>query len=80
MLHGSLVVIPLQTGQSATLQLRPNRDVDVGLGVKGQAAMTKVRGGAAGLIIDARGRPLPMAEEPAEQRKRALRWLQAMGS
>jgi hypothetical protein len=79
-LHGSLEVIPLQTGQSGTLQLRPDRDVDVGLGVKGQAAMTTVRGGAVGLIIDARGRPLPMAGEPAQQRKQARRWLQAMGS
>jgi hypothetical protein len=79
-LHGSLEVIPLQTGQSATLQLRPSRDVDVGLGVKGQAAMTTVRGGAVGLIIDARGRPLPMAGEPAQRREQARRWLQAMGS
>jgi hypothetical protein len=54
--------------------------VDVGLGVKGQAAMTTVRGGAVGLIIDARGRPLPMAEEPAQRIKQARRWLQAMGS
>jgi len=78
--YGSLEVIPLATGQTADLELRPTRRFDVGLGVRGQAGTTKVEGGVLGIIIDARGRPLPMAQDPAEQRERIQRWLWDMGS
>jgi len=77
---GSLEVIPLPAGQTATLELRPSRHFDVGLGTKGQAGMTKVEGGHIGIIIDARGRPLPIADSPEIQRQRMQRWLWDMGS
>jgi uncharacterized protein (TIGR01319 family) len=78
--YGSLEVIPLPTGQTAKLELRPTRRFDVGLGTKGQPGTTRVEGGLIGIIIDARGRPLPMVEEPEEQRERIQRWLWDMGS
>jgi hypothetical protein len=78
--YGSLEVIPLPGGQTADLELRPTRRFDVGLGTKGQAGSTKVEGGVIGIIIDARGRPLPIAQDPAEQRARMQRWLWDMGS
>jgi len=78
--YGSLEVIPLPTGQTADLELRPTRRFDVGLGTKGLAGSTKVEGGVIGIIIDARGRPLPIAQDPAEQRERMQRWLWDMGS
>jgi hypothetical protein len=78
--YGSLEVIPLPTGKTATLELRPTRRFDVGLGVKGQAGTTKVEGGIIGIIIDARGRPLPFANEPDEQREKTQAWLWDMGS
>jgi uncharacterized protein (TIGR01319 family) len=78
--YGSLEVIPLPAGQTANLELRPTRRFDVGLGTKGRAGKTKVQGGLIGIIIDARGRPLPIASEPAVQRERMQRWLWDMGS
>lgn len=78
--YGSLEVIPLPTGQTATLELRPTRRFDVGLGSKGQAGTTKVEGGLLGIIIDARGRPLPMDRDAAAQQERVQRWLWDMGS
>ncbi|HFD39947.1 MAG TPA: hypothetical protein ENJ31_08920, partial [Anaerolineae bacterium] len=78
--YGSLEVIPLPAGQTANLELRPTRRFDVGLGAKGQAGMTKVEGGLGGIIIDARGRPLPIAQDPEEQREKMQRWLWDMGS
>jgi hypothetical protein len=77
--YGSLEVIPLPTGQTASLELRPTRRFDVGLGFN-QAGTTRVEGGSIGIIIDARGRPLPMAEDPEEQRERMQRWLWDMGA
>ena len=78
--YGSLEIIPLPAGRTATLELRPSRRFDVGLGTKGQAGTTKVEGGIIGIIIDARGRPLPMAEDATEQQARVQRWLWDMGS
>jgi uncharacterized protein (TIGR01319 family) len=78
--YGSLEVIPLPSGKTATLELRPTRRFDVGLGTKGQAGTTRVEGGIIGIIIDARGRPLPIAEDPEEQREMMQRWLWDMGS
>jgi hypothetical protein len=74
--HGSLLVIPLPAGQTATLKLSPTRHFGLGLGSKGQAVSTEVEGGAIGVIIDARGRPLPLAQDPDRQRQNVQRWLQ----
>jgi hypothetical protein len=78
--YGSLEVIPLPSGHTANLELRPTRRFDVGLGTKGQAGTTRVEGGLIGIIIDARGRPLPLAEDPEQQREKMQRWLWDMGS
>ncbi len=78
--YGSLEMIPLPAGQTANLELRPTRRFDVGLGTKGQAGTTRVEGGIIGIIIDARGRPLPMAADPNEQREKMQRWLWDMGA
>jgi hypothetical protein len=77
---GTLEMIPLPAGQTANLELRPTRRFDVGLGTRGQAGTTKVEGGILGIIIDARGRPLPIAQDPGEQREKMQRWLWDMGS
>jgi hypothetical protein len=72
---GTIRVIPLGTGQTAELELRPSPLFDVGLGASGQAGATTVLGGTIGIIIDARGRPLPFPNDPSEQRERIRRWL-----
>jgi uncharacterized protein (TIGR01319 family) len=78
--YGSLEVIPLAVGQTAMLELRPTRRFDVGLGTRGQAGTTRVEGGVIGIVIDARGRPLPIARDPDEQRAKMQRWLWDVGS
>lgn len=79
---GSLRVIPLPAGRKANLELRPSRHVDVvGHRIPGQAARTRsaVEGGVLGIIIDARGRPLPIAADAAQQRENVRRWLAEVG-
>ncbi len=78
--YGSLEVLPLPKGETASLELRPTRPFDVGLGTRGKAAQTRVRGGAVGVIVDARGRPLMLADDLAEQQNRTQRWLRDMGA
>jgi hypothetical protein len=76
--YGSLEVLPLPVGQSAELQLRPLRRFDVGAG-PGRSWRRRVFGGAVGLIIDARGRPLRIPSDPAERANKIQQWLWDMG-
>lgn len=77
--YGSLEVLPLPLGQEAVLELHPRRGFDVGLGGRGKAGKRRVSGGLAGLIIDARGRPLPTSYEPEKQAERMQQWLYDVG-
>ncbi|MFQ6015842.1 MAG: glutamate mutase L [Anaerolineae bacterium] len=79
-LFGSLEVIPLAPGQKATLELRPTHQFDIGLGTKGRGAITEVEGGAVGLIIDGRGRPLHLAEDDEQRRAKIQEWLWDVGA
>jgi hypothetical protein len=77
---GDLAVLPLGAGETGHLELRPSPAFDVGLGVRGLGATTEVRGGLIGVIVDARGRPLPVIGQAAERMKQMRRWLSALGS
>jgi hypothetical protein len=59
------------------LELVPARGIDVGRGV-GKSVRISYRPGAVGLIVDARGRPLPLAEDPFAQRELVNDWLYRM--
>jgi hypothetical protein len=76
--YGSLEVLPLPPGQSAELQLRPHRRFDIGAG-PGRGWRRRVYGGAVGLIIDARGRPLIIPTDPTMRESKIQQWLWDMG-
>jgi hypothetical protein len=78
--YGSLEVLPLTAGHKATLELRPTRKFDIGLGAKGKGATTELEGGAVGVIIDARGRPLSLPATRGEQQAKIQEWLWGVGS
>ena len=78
--YGSLEVIPLPFGQPASLQIQPLNRFDVGMGSPGRGGtLTRVAGGALGVIIDARGRPLHLPGEANRRREMNKKWLQAVG-
>ncbi|MGD2057246.1 MAG: glutamate mutase L [Anaerolineales bacterium] len=77
---GQLVVLPLDQGTYARLTLRPERGIDVGFGGPGKAGALRVAGGAVGLIIDARGRPLELPEDPAVRIELNDQWLRDIGA
>jgi hypothetical protein len=77
---GQLVVLPLAQGEKARLTLRPERGIDVGFGGPGQAGALRVAGGAIGLIIDARGRPIFMPKDPDRRRELNQKWLWDIGA
>jgi hypothetical protein len=77
--YGSLEMIPLMAGRRATLDMRPGSQFDVGLGSKGKGATTKVEGGALGIVVDARGRPLTLPDNGDERRTKLRQWNAELG-
>lgn len=77
--YGSLEMLPLPPGQEAVLEIHPRRHFDVGLGGPGKGGKRRVRGGLAGLIVDARGRPLQLADKPDRRVAQMRTWLWDVG-
>jgi len=75
---GTLEVLPLPPGLKATLRLQPRRGIEIGRVRKS----IPVEGGALGLIIDARGRPLTrhLPSDPEMRRDQIQQWLWDMGA
>jgi len=73
--NGSLEMIKLPPGQTGTLYLTPLHRFDVGLGGPGRGGNLKVIGGALGVVIDARGRPLRLSADPGRRREMHKKWL-----
>ena len=77
---GQVVLLPLRQGEHARLTVRPESGFDVGFGGAGKAGALRVAGGALGVIIDARGRPLQLAKDPVERQEMNLKWLKDVGA
>jgi len=83
--YGSLELIPLGEGEKAQVELRGTGSVRWGkngtvTGVKNNVFKREVQGGTAGLLIDARGRPLPFIENLERQRDKAQEWMWEAGA
>jgi hypothetical protein len=77
---GSIVRLPLAPGEQARLGLTPAAGVDIGVGVGQHARATDpVEGGALGLLIDARGRPLALPRDPVQRVALLSSWRRALG-
>jgi MutL protein len=76
---GSLEIMPLPVGQSAKLTVQPQRGVDAGFG-PGRAGTVQVSGGAVGVVIDARGRPLVFPSDPDKRRELIKKWFWTVGA
>ncbi len=77
--QGSLDMLPLPFGQSARLQVTPLHGSDVGMGRPGRGGGVRVVGGALGLVIDARGRPLKLGTDPERRAEAFKKWLWTFG-
>lgn len=77
--HGSMELIPLPQGQSANIRLRPLHRTDVGMGGPGRGGSVRVVGGALGVIVDGRGRPLNLPQDIGQRRELMKKWQWALG-
>jgi hypothetical protein len=70
---GELLQLNLPSGERAELSVEPQGSLDVGAG-PGRSLRRQVTGGAAGVILDGRGRPLLLADDAAERQRQLRRW------
>jgi hypothetical protein len=77
--YGSMQVIALPPGEKATLEIRPGRHFDIGLGQPGRGALAEVEGGILGIIVDARGRPLRLLKDETRRQAQIGQWLGELG-
>jgi len=77
--YGSMQLIALPPGEKATLEIRPARHFDIGLGQPGRGALAEVEGGILGIIIDARGRPLRLPKDETQRQAQIRQWLEELG-
>ncbi len=75
---GGLEILPLPSGKTARLSLQPLSRADAGLG-PGRSGVVPVTGGAMGVIIDARGRPLQLPSDPVRRRELIKKWYYTVG-
>lgn len=77
--QGSLKVIQLSAGQHAQVHLQPLHRFDVGMGGPGRGGRIQVTGGALGVVVDARGRPIRLDKNPANRREMINIWRNELG-
>lgn len=77
--QGSLEVLPLASGQAASLYLKPFQRADIGMGPGRGGSLKRVVGGALGVIIDARGRPLQLQSDPERRQELLRKWAWTLG-
>ncbi len=73
--YGTIEIIPLPEGQKATVEIRPGRHFDIGLGQPGRGAVADVEGGLLGIIVDARGRPLRLPSADDQRYDLLTQWI-----
>jgi hypothetical protein len=81
--HGQIARLPLPQGARGQLRLKPASEVRVGNSGPGVEVLSDagaIGGSLLGVIIDARGRPLALPEEPQERYNRIWQWLVALGA
>jgi hypothetical protein len=69
---GHLWIFPLPVGERARVEVRVSRGLNIG--GRGRVKLT-VEGGSAGLIFDARGRPLPLAATAGRRAAQLPLWV-----
>lgn len=80
--HGEIARLSLPPDRYGTLTLRPAAGVRIGRNAPGAEVASElagVRGSALGVVVDARGRPLRLPDEPQARQQALWSWLMALG-
>lgn len=76
--HGSLELVPIVLGQKASLEVRLTGGTSLPNAKRG-ALQAQVEGGALGIVIDARGRPIVLPSDAEKRRTKIQQWYWDVG-
>ena len=76
-MFGDMRVLPLGEGERATVVVEPERGFDCGSG-PGKRVEREVRGGTVGVVLDGRGRPLPVPQGNSGEPGPIRNWVRAL--
>jgi uncharacterized protein (TIGR01319 family) len=74
---GEIRIVELHEREEAKAMITPAKDFNVGAG-PGKEIETTVSGGVAGLMLDARGRPLYLPENESQRKELLLSWFKSV--
>ncbi len=74
---GDMRLIPIRLGEFIDMTVTPHERCDMGEGL-GQPVNTRLEGGAAGIILDGRGRPRVLPEDREEMKIALLKWIKEL--
>jgi hypothetical protein len=74
---GEVKLILIAEGQVAKAIITPTRHFDMGDG-PGHAVERTIMGGVAGVLLDARGRPIYLPEEDDARNELLIKWFRAL--
>jgi uncharacterized protein (TIGR01319 family) len=74
---GDLIRVHLDVGETAKVKITPHKECDIGVGL-GHSLEATVEGGVAGVLLDARGRPVRTVDDRVEMKKLLLKWFKAI--
>lgn len=75
---GTIKVLPLGLGETASIEVEPAKNFDVGEG-KGKTVKATVKGGLVGIMVDTRGRPYNLEFAASGRVAKQREFLSAMG-
>jgi hypothetical protein len=76
-MFGEIKRIPLDKDQNIKAIIEPHKDFDVCIG-QGRRVEAEIMGGVCGLVLDGRGRPLRLPEDPKNRRETILKWFHTL--
>ena len=74
---GEVKRIELSEGQEAEAVIKPAKNFDMGEG-PGRAVERTIMGGVAGVLLDARGRPIYLPEEDDVRKELLIKWFREL--
>ena len=78
--QGTLVVMPLPVGKTARLNLEPLQTVNINPDKRSGVVNLQVTGGACGVVIDARGRPIQLPKNAEDRSHLLKKWRKTLDS
>jgi hypothetical protein len=75
--YGALKLIKMGEDEEAKAIITPTKEFDVGMG-PGKQLETTISGGVAGVLLDARGRPIYLPSDEGERKESLLNWFKIL--